>query len=271
MVGYCLTGSIREHALFFLYGTGANGKTVFLSTITELLGEYAKTAPIATFIAAGNEQHPTDLAGLCGARLVTAVETEDGRRWAESKIKVLTGGDMIAARFMRQDFFEFSPQFKLLIAGNHKPGLRSVDEAIRRRLHLIPFSVTIPAEERDKHLKEKLRAEWPAILRWAVEGCLNWQKKGLDPPATVLDATATYLADEDRFAMWIEDRCNVGRQYSATAGELYRSWVLWCEGAGEKPGSQKRFSQTLEAHGFERGRSTTAARTFEGLAVEGAT
>jgi P4 family phage/plasmid primase-like protien len=141
VVGYCLTGITREHALFFLYGSGANGKTVFLSTVAALLGEYAKAASIGTFMATGNEQHPTDLAGLRGARLVTAMETEDGRKWAESKIKALTGGDRIAARFMRQDFFEFTPQFKLLIAGNHKPGLRSVDEAIRRRLHLIPYKL----------------------------------------------------------------------------------------------------------------------------------
>ena len=269
MIGYCLTGSIREHALFFEYGTGANGKGVFISTLTDLLGEYARTAPITTFMATGNEQHPTDLAGLCGARLVTAIETEDGRRWAEAKIKVLTGGDKIAARFMRQDFFEFSPQFKLLIAGNHKPGLRSVDEAIRRRMYLIPFKVTIPPEERDPQLREKLRGEWPAILRWAVEGCLDWQKKGLDPPAIVQDATAKYLAEEDRFSLWLEDRCTVGGQYSATAGELYRSWVTWCESAGEKPGSQKRFSQTLEARGFERDHNRTGS-LFNGLAMKGA-
>jgi putative DNA primase/helicase len=268
MIGYCLTGSIREHALFFLYGTGANGKTVFLSTVGAALGEYAKTAPISTFMATGNEQHPTDLAGLRGARLVTAIETEDGRRWAESKIKALTGGDKIAARFMRQDFFEFAPQFKLVIAGNHKPGLRSVDEAIRRRLHLIPFNVTIPAEERDKQLGEKLRKEWPAILRWAVDGCVEWQRQDLNPPAAVVDATAEYLSTEDRITTWIEDCCAVGRQYSATAGELYRSWVLWCESAGEKPGSQKRFSQNLESRGFDRDRSRVA-RLFKGLAPKG--
>ena len=122
-----------------------------------VIGGYCRTAPIETFTASPSDRHPTDLAGLRGARLVTAVETEEGRRWAESKIKALTGGDKIAARFMRQDFFEYTPQFKLLIAGNHKPGLRSVDEAIRRRLHLIPFTVTIPAEERDPGLPDKLQ------------------------------------------------------------------------------------------------------------------
>lgn len=268
MIGYCLTGSIREHALFFLYGTGANGKTVFLSTIGGVLGEYVKTAPISTFMAARQEQHPTDLAGLRGARLVTAIETEDGRRWAESKIKALTGGDKIPARFMRQDFFEYTPQFKLLIAGNHKPGLRCVDEAIRRRFHLIPFTITIPESERDRQLAEKLRQQWPGVLRWAVEGCIEWQRQGLNPPAVVLNATADYLEAEDRLGQWIEERCEVGRSYSATAGELYRSWTAWCESTGEKPDSQKRFSQNLEARGFSRDR-TSGARMFKGIAPKG--
>ena len=166
VAGYCLTGITREHALFFLYGTGANGKSTFLNAITGAIGDYCRIAPIETFTAASGERHPTDLAGLRGARLVTAIETEEGRRWAESKIKALTGGDKITARFMRQDFFEYTPQFKLLIAGNHKPGLRSVDEAIRRRLHLIPFTITIPAEERDPELSDKLKAEASAILNW---------------------------------------------------------------------------------------------------------
>jgi putative DNA primase/helicase len=149
MAGYSLTGITHEHALFFLYGTGANGKSVFINSISGVMGDYAKTAPIETFIASASERHPTDLAGLRGARLITAVEIEDGRRWAESKLKTLTGGDRIAARFMRQDFFEFTPQFKLLIVGNHKPGLDTVDEAMRRRFNLLPFTVTIPVAERD--------------------------------------------------------------------------------------------------------------------------
>jgi putative DNA primase/helicase len=177
--GYALTGDVSEHALFFGHGTGANGKSVLLSTMAGMMGDYHKTAPIETFTATDSDRHPTDLAMLRGARLVTATETEEGRRWAESRIKTLTGGDPVAARFMRQDFFEYWPQFKLVIAGNHKPGLRSVDEAIRRRFHLIPFAVTIPPEERDAELAEKLKAERPGILQWLVEGCLEWQIEGL--------------------------------------------------------------------------------------------
>src|SRR4029077_2383546 len=179
IAGYSLTGDTSEHALFFLYGTGRNGKGVFLNTLSAILADYAAVAPMETFIATQGERHPTDLAGLRGARLVSAQETEEGRRWAESKIKALTGGDPITARFMRQDFFTFEPQFKLLIAGNHKPGLRTVDEAIPRRFYLIPFTVTIPAEERDPGLLEKLKTEWPGILHWMIEGCLSWQQRGL--------------------------------------------------------------------------------------------
>ena len=209
VVGYALTGVTREHALFFLYGTGANGKTTFLNAITGVMGDYCRIAPIETFTASATDRHPTDFAGLRGARLVSAVETEEGRRWAESKIKALTGGDKISARFMRQDFFEFTPQFKLLIAGNHKPGLRSVDEAIRRRFYLLPFTVTIPAEERDPGLLEKLRTEWPGILHWMIEGCLQWQRDGLAPPAIVTAATAAYLEAEDAIAAWIADCCEI--------------------------------------------------------------
>jgi putative DNA primase/helicase len=208
MCGYALTGETREHALFFLYGLGANGKSVFLNTIAGILGDYQRTAPIETFTASTSDRHPTELAMLRGARLVTAIETEDGRRWPEARIKSLTGGDHISARFMHQDFFDFKPKFKLMIAGNHTPGLRSVDEAIRRRFNLVPFSVTIPPEERDKTLPERLRDEWSGILTWMLEGCAEWQQKGLQPPAAVVKATAEYLEAEDSIATWIEERCD---------------------------------------------------------------
>jgi putative DNA primase/helicase len=226
-LGYTLTGDIREHAMFFLYGTGANGKSVLVSTISGILGNYHKTAPIETFTVTGVPSHPTDLAGLMGARLVAAVETEEGRRWAESKIKALTGGDQISARFMRQDFFEFTPCFKLVIARNHKPGLRSVDEAIRRRLHLVPFAVTIPPENRDKDLASKLKAEWPGILQWMIEGCLEWQARGLNPPKAVTDATTAYLEAEDAISTWIDDRCELKASYWTSSAALFASWKSW--------------------------------------------
>lgn len=250
VAGYGLTGSTREHALFFGYGTGRNGKSVLLKTLADILGSYHKTASMETFTATNTDRHPTDLAGLMGARLVSASETEEGRRWAESRIKSLTGGDPVAARFMRQDFFEFTPQFKLIIVGNHKPALRSVDEAIRRRFHLIPFAVTIPADQADPDLSDKLKAEWPGILAWMIAGCLEWQREGLKPPAAVLDATAAYLEAEDATAAWIDDKCERDARAWESLADLYASWSGWADKAGEHAGNQKRFAQTLESRGF---------------------
>jgi putative DNA primase/helicase len=271
VAGYALTGVTDEHALFFLYGTGANGKSTFLNAITGCIGDYHRTSPIETFTASAAERHPTDIAGLRGARLVTAAETEEGRRWAESKVKSLTGGDPIAARFMRQDFFEFTPTFKLIVAGNHKPGLRSVDEAIRRRFHLVPFLVTIPPEERDSALPERLKAEWPGILYWAIEGCLAWQARGLAPPPAVQAATAAYLEAEDALAAWIEEVAEHDEKAWEGSTVLYRSWKTWAERAGEHAGSLKKFSQRLEDRsavlGIRKARDGQGHRGFYGLRV----
>jgi putative DNA primase/helicase len=267
VIGYSLTGDTSAQALFFGHGTGANGKSVLMDVVAGILGEYHQTAPVETFCATNNDQHPTGLAALRGARLVTANETEEGRRWAESRIKQLTGGDRVAARFMRQDFFEYTPQFKLFIIGNHKPGLRSVDEAIRRRFLLIPFTVTIPLEERDQHLKSKLRTEGPGILAWALRGCLEWQRNGLSPPPIVIEATAVYLEAEDALAAWIEEACDVDAQAWETSAELFASWKAWAEQAGEFGGSTRRFAQAFESRGFP-ARRTRTARGFEGLKLK---
>src|SRR5262249_20581804 len=146
------------------------------------------------------------------------------KRWAESKIKSMTGGDPISARFMRQHFFEFTPQFKLLVAGNHKQGLRGVGEAIRRRFHLMPFTVTIPPAERDKDLAEKLKPEWPGILQWAIDGCLEWQRVGLAPPAVVREATEAYLAAEDALAQWLDECCCRDPGYADRSSVLFARW-----------------------------------------------
>jgi putative DNA primase/helicase len=261
VLGYSLTGETREHALFFGYGTGANGKSVLLSTVAGILGDYHRTAPIETFTASNSDRHPTDIAGLRGARLVTATETEEGRRWAESKIKQLTGGDAVSARFMRQDFFEYRPAFKLVIAGNHKPSLRSVDEAIRRRFHLIPFAVTIRPSERDTELTEKLKAEWPGILEWIGRGCLAWQSMGLQPPRAVSDATEAYLSAEDTLAAWIEEECVCDQNAREKPSALFASWSKWAAVAGERGGSQKEFSRALEGKGF-RNTKSNGVRAF---------
>ena len=269
MAGYTLTGSTQEHALFFLYGTGANGKSVFVNTLATILGDYAANAPMDTFMETRTDRHPTDMAGLRGARFVAAIETEQGRRWAESKVKNLTGGDKISARFMRQDFFEFFPQFKLVVAGNHKPAIRNIDEAMKRRLHLIPFTITVAPERRDKHLQQKLLAERDGILAWAVQGCLDWQRLGrLDPPQQVLEATEEYFEAEDALGRWLDERCVRETNAKSLSAELFNDWKQWADAAGEFIGSQKRFSDLLITRGVEKWRNPSGLRGFRGIGLK---
>lgn len=267
MAGYALTGSTREHALFFLHGTGSNGKSVFLNTLAVILGDYANSAPMDTFMESRSDRHPTDMAGLRGARLVSAIETEEGRRWAEAKIKALTGGDKVSARFMRQDFFEYVPQFKLVIAGNHKPSIRNVDVAMKRRLHLVPFTVTIPDEKQDPNLPVKLLAEADGILAWMVAGCLEWQRLRLQPPQCVVDATEDYFGTEDALGRWLEERCFVEPIARAPVADLYEDWRQWADKSGEYAGSIKRFSEMLTARKFERCKLSGGVRGFHGLSL----
>ena len=249
--GYALTGSVREHAFVFGYGSGANGKGVFTGALQGALGDYAITVPTDVLMVSRTERHPTELARLRGVRLAIGSEIEVGRMWAESRIKALTGGDRIAARLMRQDFFEFDPRFKLFVVGNHKPSLRCVDEAIRRRLHLVPFAVTIPPRDRDPALPQKLRAEWPGILRWAIEGCVKWREAGLDPPESVRVATSEYLANEDAMERWTQERSERDPNAGELAKHLYADWKHWADDNGEFKTSQKRFSQDLAEKGFD--------------------
>ena len=265
-LGYCLTGVTKEHALFFNYGEGANGKGTLMNTVAYIMGDYHKTAPIETFTVTRHDNHPTELAGLMGARLVTAMETEKGRRWAESRIKQLTGGDAVSARFMRQDFFDYVPQFKINISGNHKPALGTVDEAIRRRFNMIPFLVTIPPDKRDLDLPEKLRAEAPGILQWQIDGCVAWQKQGLDPPSAVTGATKDYLDSQDLISLWITDSCEEDKAAQKSPSMLFASYKDWAEKAGERSGTQKEFSDALQSRGFKKDRNMHG-RFFRGLRV----
>ena len=253
-IGYCLTGLTIEHRFVFAHGTGANGKGTFLNTIVKVLGDYATTATMETFIASQHERHPTDIAKLVGSRLVVAQETQQGRKWDEEKIKALTGGDRQTARFMRQDFFDFEPTFKLFITGNHKPNLNTVDEAMRRRFLLVPFTVTIPEAERDLSLAEKLVAEWPAILRWAVDGCLEWQRIGLVPPTAVQEATQKYFEAEDSITQWIEQECDTKPGIWDKVGDLFESWEKFAKAGGDSAGSKKAFTEAMNARGYPSGR-----------------
>jgi len=268
MVGYCLTGVTSAHALFFLYGTGANGKSVFANVISTILGDYTATASMDTFVETRGDRHPTDLAGLRGARFVTAIETEQGRRLNESKVKAITGGDKISARFMRQDFFEYTPQFKPVIVGNHKPAIRNIDEAMKRRMHMIPFTVTIAPERRDTRLTEKLLAERDGILAWALAGCLAWQREGLQPPASVKSATEEYFESEDALGRWLDERCVREPNAKSLTAELFTDWKQWAEASGEFIGAQRRFSDLLITRGLDKWRNSAGVRGFQGIGLK---
>lgn len=268
MVGYCLTGATTAHALFFLYGTGANGKSVFVNTLATILGDYATSAPMDTFMEARGDRHPTDLAGLRGARFVSSIETEQGRRWNESKVKAITGGDKVSARFMRQDFFEYLPQFKLVIAGNHKPAIRNVDEAMKRRLHLIPFTVTVPPDKRDGRLTEKLLAERDGILAWAVEGCLAWQRDGLQPPACVVSATEEYFDEEDAIGDFLEEEGQRHAQARVAVADVFQRWQEWATRRGEYVGTSRWLAQQLANRGFGRARLHAGVKGLSGLSLK---
>lgn len=264
LAGYCATGSTAEQNLTFVHGQGGTGKSVFMSTLGAVLGDYAAKSAMETFIASNNDRHPTELARLRGARMVYASETQSGRRWNEGRLKELTGGEPVTARFMHKDEFTFTPQFKLLFMGNHKPELRNVEGGIRRRLHLVPFNLK-PARP-DVHLADKLRAEWPQVLAWAIEGCLQWLVEGLDPPPAVLAATSEYFSDEDAIGRWLDDRCELDADAFTAASTLYDDWRAWCGESGEHAGSQKRLSTELKTRGFEAARTATT-RGFRGIAL----
>lgn len=266
--GYVLTGTTSEHVLLFLLGPGGNGKSTILNVLTSLLGKYAATATMETFMASHQDRHTTDLAMLQGARLVTASETESGRQWAEARVKALTGGDPITARYMKQDNFTFRPQLKLVIAGNHPPRLQNVDEAMRRRLLIVPFRVK-PAQP-DRHLEDKLQQELPQILSWCIEGCLEWQRDGLNPPNSVRLASEEYFQGQDTFGEWLAERCVTGVGLRATPANLFQSWGHFASAAGALPGDNRTFAERLRARGFEPGRDN-AGRFYTGLAIKPAT
>lgn len=268
LCGYALTGDIREHALFFIHGPGGNGKGVFLNTVTRILGDYAVTAAMETFIASRNDRHSTELAALQGARLVTASETEEGRSWAESRIKQMTGGDPITARFMRQDNFTYTPQFKLVIIGNHEPVLRNVDDAMRRRFNIIPF-VHRPAAA-DPLLEGRLIEEHPQILQWMIDGCQDWLAHGLARPTSVAAQTAQYFEEQDLLAQWLSDQCEVEPHLSEPTGKLFLSWERYAKAAGEYAGKQKAFSAALRKRGFkpDRDSNTDRTRIYRGLRLK---
>jgi putative DNA primase/helicase len=280
-LGYCLTGDVREQALLLCWGGGANGKTTLLNAIVETLGtDYAGYAPVELLMETRGDQHPTLLADLFGKRFVIAAETEQGRRLNEGRLKVLTGGERIKARRMREDFWEFDPTHKLILVTNHKPEVRGTDHAIWRRLRLVPFKVQFldpDAPENagriilddlriDRGLPEALRAEREGILAWLVQGCLAWQRDGLRTPAMVHAATAEYRADQDIVGAFVAECCVTGgADYRCRSADLYARFGHWSKAAGEDPMTKKRFGDALTERGIERFQSN--GWWYRGLAL----
>lgn len=243
VVGYSLTGRTTEQCLFFLYGSGANGKSVFLNVAKEVLGaDFAKQTAAETLMAKRSSQ-TNDIATLQSVRVAIANEVEDGTLLAESLVKQMTGGDAMRARFHYQEFFEFVPKFKLFIAGNHKPIIQGRDNGIWRRIRLIPFLVTFQPAQQDKHLQDKLRTELPGILNWAIKGCKAWQKSGLATPKVVTDAVDSYRDDMDIIGQWVAESCAVGANLESKAADAYQSYKFWSERSGYRPMSAGTFSR----------------------------
>lgn len=248
-VGYTLTGKTIEQCLFFLYGKGSNGKGCFVGTIEALLGEYSQTAPESLFVVNRNAGGiPNDQARLVGCRLSVASELAEGAAFAESRLKSLTGNDTITARFLHKEFFDFEPTQKFWISGNHKPTIKGTDMGIWRRIRLIPFTVTILDDRKDKQLSEKLKAEMPGILNWAINGCLRWQNEGLRTPSCVKVATDEYRAAEDVVGQFIDEATQPGGETSHA--ELFRHYTEWCDKYGIRSRlSKQKFNERIRDRG----------------------
>ncbi|WP_066633945.1 phage/plasmid primase, P4 family [Desulfolucanica intricata] len=265
-VGYSLTGDCGEEVLFFLYGTGRNGKSKFIEAIQYILGDYASTTRPEVLMEKKHDTIPVELAALKGVRFTSTVETGYGQRFAESLIKQITGGDELQVRYMRQDPFTYKPQFKIWLASNNKPDIRGRDQGIWSRIMLIPFTVMIPPKERDKQLGEKLKKEGEAILAWAVKGCLAWQGEGLNPPEQVLEAVSEYQDETDRLSGFFEDCCSLNPQAKTTTKDLYSAYEMWCEDNGETPVKKNTFSKMLRERGYESIRiGHSGARGWSGI------
>lgn len=251
--GYCLTGLTTEQVLAILYGTGSNGKTTILNALMEVLGgAYALKAPADFLMVRRQPAHPTERADLYRKRLVVAIESGEGQRIDEVLIKELTGSDVIRARRMREDFWEFTPTHKLMLATNHRPTIRGTDHAIWRRIRLIPFNAKFEGAKKDARLPDKLREEYPGILAWCVEGALEWLRDGLGEPEEVTEATAAYKSDQDSLAPFLAERCSVIADARAKASDLYDEYKRWAETSREYCLSYRLFVPALVERGFEK-------------------
>jgi P4 family phage/plasmid primase-like protien len=255
--GYSLTGDVGEQCLFFFYGDGSNGKSTFLKTMLSLTAGYGQQAPADLLIVKQGNSIPNDVAALRGTRLVATIEVEDGKRMAEGLMKQITGGDVINARFMRGEWFQFDPTFKIFLAANHRPQIATGDDfAVWRRIKVIPFTERIEEDEKDPRLVEKLRAERSGILAWAVRGCLNWQANGMQEPAAVRASIEAYRAVSDVIGRFIEEDCVLKPTVQVKASQLYAAYTKWCGENGHRPMSSTKFGELMgKRDGIEKVRS----------------
>jgi len=269
-IGYALTGRTTEHVIFILWGGGSNGKSTFTVALTRILGSYAATMDAGTLLARKGDgmAAKNDLATLAGVRFAAAMESDSGRRMAEALVKQITGGDHLKVRRLYADPFEIVPTFKIFFSTNHRPNIRGTDHAIWRRIRLIPFSVTIPDADQDHSLLDKLIAEAPGILAWAVQGCLVWQREGPGLPDEVREATFDYRQDMNLLSDFFTDCCVLDPMASVSAAELYEGYDAWAKKVGEKPMTKKALGDYLRAEGFEPSRSG-GVRGWCGLRLRG--
>ena len=246
-VGYSLTGSVEEQVMFILYGSGRNGKSVFMDTLKHIAGSYSRTMQAKSIMVQQTSGGAnSDIARLKGARLVSASEPNEGVRLDEGLIKELTGGESVTARFLYGREFEFKPEFKLWLSTNHKPIIRGTDDGIWRQLMLIPFTHQVPVDQIDKRLTYKLERESIGILNWAVDGALKWQREGLQPPQSVRDASLAYRNEMDVLELFVNDCCEKGPDYEAPAGQLYDTYVKWAESTGEYKMRKQKFGAEMQ-------------------------
>ena len=267
-VGYSLTGSTSEQCAFFLFGTGRNGKSTFLEIVRGILGDYATNIQPQTIMVnpkSGNAPS-SDIARLKGARLVTSVEPNEGMRLDEGLLKQLTGDDVVTARKMFSDEFEFKPEFKLWMATNHKPLIRGTDTGIWRRIHLIPFEVQIPLEKVDRKLKYKLVKESESILRWAVQGCIRWQNEGLNMPKKVLDAVREYQHEMDVISSFLDACCIVG-EGTVKASQLFAVYAKWAADHNEYCMSSTKFGTEISKRDGINKKKTMNGWFYTGLSL----
>lgn len=261
-VGYSLTADTREQCFFILHGRGANGKSTCLDILHELLGEYADVTPSATFVSSryDSARIPSDIAALYKKRFVIASEIKEKAYLNEERLKSLTGDEPIKARFMHKDYFKFTPTFKIWFAVNHKPNITDLTEGFWRRVRLIPFERQFPPELRDDALKEKLRAELPGILNWAIAGCLAWQKEGLKPPQKIIQASAEYRRESDVLRNFISECCIESEENRVSASQLFEAYKNWAETNNEPQPSQTKFGIKMTEAGYTKQKCGTNRR-----------